>query len=267
MSPGISSYAYTWAVGVPGHEPAVPMQAMDLVDKAVDLGVNHLQIADNLPLENFSEADLTALQKYARRHQIALEVGAKKLTSNRLRRYIQISVILKSDTLRFIIDGSDYTPSVSEIIGIIKEQLPDLENHHIQLAIENHDRLLSTEFVDIIERIDSAWVGICLDTVNSMGAGEGLETVIARLAPLAVNFHVKEFTVKRLYHMMGFAIEGLPLGTGMLPVTDTLMHLGPRCKTAILEQWLPPEQDIQATIRKEDQWAKESIRYLKSVLT
>lgn len=35
MTSGISSYAYTWAIGVPGHEPEHPMSALDLINKVV----------------------------------------------------------------------------------------------------------------------------------------------------------------------------------------------------------------------------------------
>ena len=49
------------------------------------------------------------------------------------------------------------------------------------LAIENHDRFNSTTLVEILERIDSDRVGICLDTVNSFGALEGPEVVLENL--------------------------------------------------------------------------------------
>lgn len=99
-----------------------------------------------------------------------------------------------------------------------------------------------------------------------MGAGEGLETVIERLAPLTVNLHVKEFSVERVFHQMGFVIEGKPLGKGMLPLAELVKKVSPLCQSAILEQWTPPEQTIEATIKKEKDWALESISYLKSTL-
>ena len=268
LNPGISSYAYTWAVGVPGMEPEQPMTAFALIDKAVSLEVNYLQIADNMPLEDFPEKSLRELLAYAQRHSVEIEVGARKLTIARLSAYLEIASLLDSRLLRFIIDGPDYTPEVDKVVEIIRQALPALEKNRVYLALENHDRLLTTAFVEIIEKVGSEWVGICLDTVNSMGAGEGLETVIERLGPLSVNFHVKEFTVKRIYHMMGFEIEGLPLGEGQLPLEKVLENLGPDCRTAILEQWVPPvTDDIQATINRENEWATQSIEYLKRALS
>ncbi len=267
LEPGISSYTYTWAIGVPSSGPEHPMGAYGLIDKAVELGVKVVQIADNLPLENLQQKELIDLKIYAQDRQVKIEVGARKLTKERLEQHIAIANTLDSDLLRFVIDGPGYEPTLDKAVEIIKSSLSMLKNNNVRLAIENHDRLLATEFVEIIQQVGDPSVGICLDTVNSMGAAEGLETVIERLGPLCINLHVKEFTVKRISHLMGFAIEGLPLGTGMLPVGTILQRLGSGCRTAILEQWPPPvEGDLEATIKRENEWAVQSMAYLKNVL-
>jgi L-ribulose-5-phosphate 3-epimerase UlaE len=102
-----------------------------------------------------------------------------------------------------------------------------------------------------------------------MGAGEGVETVVDILAPYTVNLHVKDFHVQRVYHMMGFVVEGRPAGKGMLNTEWLLERLAPykKCQSAILELWTPPEENIQATIEKENRWAEESIRYLKHIIS
>lgn len=266
MKAGISSYSYTWAIGVPGREPERPLTVFDLIDLAIELNVNVLQIADNLPLEKFSVQELKEFKYFADQAGISIEVGAREMTPERLRRFIGIARQLGSPILRFVIDGADFEPELTEIHGIIQQIVPELEDAGIILAIENHDRLLSREFVQIVEKSGSKNVGICLDTVNSMGAGEGLETVISQLAPLAVNLHVKEFSIRRVSHKMGFVIEGVPLGKGMLPVAELISKVSPRCQSAILEQWTPPEATIQETILKERRWAEESISFLKTII-
>lgn len=266
MDIGISSYTYTWAVGVPEREPERPLTVFDLIDLAIELDVNVLQIADNLPLEKFSVQELKEFKYFANQAGIRIEVGAREMTLERLRRYIGIAQQLESPILRFVIDGTDFEPGLNEIHAIIQQIVPELEDAGIILAIENHDRLFSREFVEIVEKSGSKNVGICLDTVNSMGAGEGLETVIGQLAPLAVNLHVKEFLIRRFSHKMGFVIEGVPLGKGILPVAELISKVSPRCQSAILEQWTPPEPTIQETILKERKWAEESISFLKTII-
>ena len=52
MQLGISSYTFSWAVGIPGYpQPLQPLTALALLDRASELGVGVVQIADNLPLD------------------------------------------------------------------------------------------------------------------------------------------------------------------------------------------------------------------------
>ncbi len=170
---------------------------------------------------------------------------------------------MKSRILRFSIDGADYKPRVEEVVAIIKNSLPELKNRGIILALENHERLYTHEFSEMMQAISDPAVGICLDCANSLGVGEGFHEVVNALAPFTVNFHLKEVFIKRKYHMMGFDIEGRPFGEGRLPLEWMLQQLPAKCKTGILEQWTPPDDDLQDTIKKEREWAEKSIAYLK----
>ena len=51
-----------------------------------------------------------------------------------------------------------------------------------------------------------------------MGEGEGVAAVVDTLAPSPLNLHLKEFTVARVSHKMGFVVEGCPAGQGMLNI-------------------------------------------------
>jgi sugar phosphate isomerase/epimerase len=266
MKPGISTYTYTWAIGVPGKEPKNPMTIFQLMDKAVDLGIQIVQVADNLPLDRFGQTELLKIKNRAAELGIQIEVGAKKMTAGNLEKYIEIAAFFHSPIVRFVIDGEDFQPNLEEIKQTIENAVPMLEKNKIVLVIENHDRFKAQDFVKMVEGAGSEFVAICLDSVNSMGAGEGLETVIGKLAPLTANLHVKEFLVQRVSHKMGFVIEGCPLGEGMLPLTELIKLMPERCQSAILEQWTPPEDCIEATINKEAFWAEQSIKYLKSIL-
>jgi len=266
MIPGLSSYTYTWAVGVPEHEPGTCLTAFDLVDLTIKAGMTVLQIADNLPLHKYDASELRELKEYSQANGISIEVGTRKLDIKTLNTYIPIASFFGSPFLRIVIDEGSYKPELAVIKKIILEALPEFKSRGIKLAIENHDRLTCRQFVEIVEGTDPEWVGICLDTVNSMGAGEGLETVVERLAPLAINFHVKEFRIFRPEHKMGFIVEGAILGKGILPLEEIIPKLGKNCKTAILEQWTPPLGNIEETIEREYEWASKSANYLKSKL-
>jgi hypothetical protein len=56
----------------------------------------------------------------------------------------------------------------------------------------------------VIRRIASPHGGICLDTANSLGRPELLETVVEHLADLAVVLHAKDYDIRRVDTRMGF---------------------------------------------------------------
>jgi L-ribulose-5-phosphate 3-epimerase UlaE len=100
-----------------------------------------------------------------------------------------------------------------------------------------------------------------------MGAGEGFETVSEILLPYTINLHLKDFSIRRVSYKMGLLIEGRPAGKGMLNIRELVERLSvtKRCDSAILELWTVPEPEIEETIKKEEQWAQESISYLKDI--
>lgn len=266
MDAGISSYTFAWAFGIPGNRPEKPMTIFNLIEVAMSLEAKVIQIADNVSLEKFSDQELTEFKFFANQAEMRIEVGARGMTIERLRQYVNIAHLLGASVLYFAIDGPDFEPSLDEIHDIIRTIVPELDALKITLAIENHERLLARELVEIVERAGSKHVGICLDTVNSFGVGEGMEILTGLLAPLTVNLHVKEYSIRRFTYKMGYIIEGATLGKGMLPLTELISKVSPRCQSAILEQWTPPEKTLQETIQKEKLWAEESFLYLKSVL-
>jgi len=267
MRLGISSFTFTWAIGVPESEPVNPMPVRGLLDKASSYGIGLVQIADNLPAERLAEEELEIIAGYSNDRGISIEMGGRGLTPEHTMKCLNAAVILRSPILRMVIDAAGFEPSVPDIKTIIRDLLPEFRSRNIRLAIENHDRLKAREFEDIVVSAGSEWVGICLDSVNSMGAGEGFETVSDILMPYTINLHVKDFTIYRAAHKMGLVIEGRPAGKGMLNIQDLLFRASQNglCQSAVLELWTPPETSIEFTVKKEQQWANESIDYLKAL--
>ncbi len=265
MQLGISTYTYPWAVGVSGFMPATPLTVPDLIRRAQQKGISVLQIGDNLPLHTLSSRQLADCVALANRLNISLEVGARGLTPTTLHTYLRIARQCNSPFLRLVIDSDNYEPSAEEATGIIRESLDEIRQSGVRLAIENHDRFPARMLKRIVQSTDTDWVGICLDTANSLGAGEDTDTVSDVLAPFTFNLHIKDFTVRRVSHKMGFVVEGQPAGQGLLSVTRLLQKMIPynRCYSSTLELWTPPEANLEESIRKEDRWADQSIEYLK----
>lgn len=267
MKLGLSSYTFGWAVGVPGHAPVQPLDEHGLLDQCRKHGVKLLQIGDNLPLHTFDDTRLNRLAERAAREGVQLEVGARRLSVERVAEYVTIARRLGAELIRFVIDDADYHPTPKAVSMVLRQSVPQLAG--LKLGIENHDRFPAATLREMIESVGSDRIGVCLDTANSIGAGEGLDTVVRELGPLTVNLHLKDFQIARVPHLMGFTVEGRPAGGGMLDVPRLLQRLAPfrRCETAVLELWTPPESNLERSVAKEESWAAQSLEYLQPLFT
>jgi len=266
---GLGSYSFAWAIGVPGFPVRRPLDAFGLVGRAAEWKLPVVQIADNLPLDRLSEGDLGALRRLADRAGVALEVGMRGLREEAVLRHLDIAGTLGSPILRAVVDGPGFEPGPEEVVAILRRLVPALERAGVTLAIENHDRFPSAALAGMVRAAGSGRVGICLDTVNSFGALEGPAVVVETLGPLTVNLHLKDFVVRRAGHKMGFAVEGAPAGEGRLDIpwlVGRLRALG-RDPNAILELWVPPEEDVEQTVSKELEWARRSVETVRPLLS
>lgn len=263
---GLSSFTYGWKIGSESFRSPFSPDENGLLEKTVQMGLKCLQLGDNLPVHLLDHERRERLKKTATENNIRLELGARGMTPAHLELYIGLAIDFRAPLLRFVIDGEDYEPGTDTIIGILKDVKPVLEKNGIVLGIENHDRFRSRELAGIIEEAGSDHIGICLDCANSLGAGEGLEQVAGTLAPYTVNLHIKDFSVTRLPHKMGFIVEGAPFGKGLLDLDFLMKKLAQygKCQSAILEQWVPPEVSHEDAVLKEEAWAEEGIMRLKA---
>jgi sugar phosphate isomerase/epimerase len=239
------------------------MDAFALLEKARALNADVLQIADNLPIGHLGDAELRELRSTADGFGIALEVGTRGIKPENIERFFAIAQILGSPILRVVIDSKGHEPDITEICDLLLPFAPKFKSANIKLAIENHDRLTCAEFNEIIDRLGSDWVGICLDTVN--GAVEAPNTVVPALAPRAINVHMKDFEIVRTNGQMGFTVQGTALGKGRLDVDSVISSVGGSTReiTSVIELWTPRQDSYLATVELEEAWANESVMYLR----
>ena len=243
---GVGSYTWSWAVG------NGTMSALDIIARAEAHGLDCVQLCNNLPFES-----LQNLSENLPETSLVLEMGTQGLAN--LANWLPLAERFGSPLLRFVIDLPEHHPSAEEVIEALRPYLPRLEAQKTVLAIENHDRFPARTLAQIVETLNSQWVGICLDTANSLGAGEGLETVLDVLSPYTVCLHLKDISIRRLPHLMGFHIEGAKPTEGMIDfaqILETVIAQG-RCQSVILEQW-PPDPAC------ENEWAEAGIAWLKT---
>jgi len=266
---GLSSFTYPFACGInPAKQPQNPMTPMQFLKKAVELNVQSVQFSHNMPLEVCKDDELQGIRSYAELHGIRLENGMKRMTSERLHRYIAISEQIGAKLLRIITDGADYEPTVHEIVGILNDAIPLIEKSGLVLGIENHDRLMAWEYAEIAKQVNHPLVGLVVDTTNSLSTEEPVEEVLKWMAPYCVCCHLKDYTIKRSNFGIGLAIVGASVGTGRQDILKVISYLQSHAKqdfSTILESWMEPCGTLEETLIQEEAWARDSVAYLKSL--
>ena len=272
MIPGIGSYALTWAIGVPDWpQPEQPMDAFELVALAASVNSPLVQLADNVPLESLSLAELDRLAKTAATAGIRLETGTRGTEPARMERHLAIAERLGARLVRTLA----LSPDLDAVHADLAAVLPAYAEKGIAIALENHGLHRAQALADLILGLRAALpdaaacIGCCLDTVNSFGALEGPEPVIAALAPLTLCLHLKEFVIRRHPHQMGFEIIGAPAGSGRLDIPAVIACVrghaaaqGREMPGIVLEQWVPWQGTIDATVALERSWLSGSLAAL-----
>lgn len=264
MKLGISTYAYSWGV-CPESGPCMTLS--QLVSKAAEFRLQCIQIGDHVPFHELTKQQVKEFHKEAADAGLEIQLGARGLKEDHIKKYIDLCARTESPLLRFVIDAKHFEPTADEVIEIINRVEPELKSAGVILGIENHDRFPARVLREIMETVDSDHVAICLDTTNSLGAGEGIHEVLEELSKHTINLHIKDFSIKRVENQMGFRVNGERAGKGMLDipfVLDRLMKDG-RCESAVLEQWPVKHSTLEQTIENEKVWVDESLTYLKQV--
>ena len=268
MKLGIGTYSYMWSIGFPGAEPERPLGALGLLEIAVRLGVRVVQFGPNLPLGALSHDARQAVLEHARANSVEIEIGTRGLETEHLRGQLELAHQAGSTLLRTVpeLEGGRVA-SIPEIREHLLAIAPALAKARIRLAMEN-GRIPAQQLADLLDSLQSPWLGITLDTVNSLAIPEGTEQVVRLLARHTMCFHVKDFVVERAWHMMGFVVEGRPAGKGQMNfpwILEQLRAAG-SSPNAILELWPPPQANLGATTALEQAWAQESIRWLRQYI-
>ena len=91
---------------------------------------------------------------------------------------------------------------------------PVVVRHRMRLAIENHKDFRIDQMLGMLRRIDSDYIGVCVDTGNSFALLEDPMEVIKAYAPYGFSAHLKDMAVAE--YEEGFLLADVPLGQGLL---------------------------------------------------
>lgn len=164
---------------------------------------------------------------------------------------------------------SDIVVQLAERIREFKENLPLIEKYGIKIALENHCDLFADEVIWIVEQLHHPLIGACLDTMNSLVVGEGVEECVRKLAPYAYCVHFCD--IKIVVDPNGTHSIGTAVGQGdndCVKIMQELRANAPEAlDTIVFEVELPLSgYSIEEGREIELQAARESIAYMRDKL-
>ena len=263
MTIGVGTYAFFWQWQTTA---AQPLSLTDMIDKAARWDVGLFQICDYPLIETYDDVALIALRRHAEARSVQLELGTRGVQPEHLARYLHMAEALDVTLVRSMVNSGDHRPTTDEAVRLLQQVMPAYETAGVTVALETYEQVPVRDLVRVVEEVDSAALGICLDPGNCVASLELPATTVELTAPYVRNIHVKDFAFSRRDGWVGFTFAGCPLGEGLLDyrhLVDTVQaeELG---LNQIIEHWLPWQGDSATTIEIEDQWTLHNLSYLRS---
>jgi sugar phosphate isomerase/epimerase len=197
---------YCHSLGAGGVQIGLDSLEGDYIDRlrrrTSELGM-YLEVIVSLPKGN-------GVADFERRVDAARQAGAVCLRSACLngRRYENFTSL--DQWKKFVTESH-------ERIGLA---VPVLEKYKVPLGLENHKDWTADEMVALIQRHNSEFLGVCLDTGNNIALLDDPMEVVTKLAPFAATTHFKNMAVKD--DQDGFLLSEVPLGQGVLDLAQVV---------------------------------------------
>ena len=189
MKVGIDSYCYHRFFGEvygPLGEPNRRMTYADFLRRAAELKVDGVSL-ETCFFESLDDAYLKGLKEIidaggmepviAWGHPKGFEGGKAPQAMADLEKMYRVCHILGAKVMRVVGSSLDYRndphePQLQALTAIFKEAARVAEGEGVKLAMENHFDFTTDEFMDLVDRVDSPYFGVCFDTGNALRIGD-----------------------------------------------------------------------------------------------
>jgi sugar phosphate isomerase/epimerase len=158
-------------------------------------------------------------------------------------------------------------PQLENIARKAEAAAPVAQNAGVRLCLENHTEAFSDEVIWIINRVNHPYVGVCVDTNNSLMVGEDPLTAIRKLAPLSFTNHFSDHRI--VFDQYGCRITGVATGSGDVPMREAYQVIKANCNMKRLNievEFDPGADGSEEARRREYEAVVESIRFVREEL-
>jgi len=231
---GLDTNSYRLATGLYEYKPERPLGLQDLIARASEMGLAGLHIANGRLLESLDDDYLRQVRQEAEQRSLYLELGAHGTEPSQLREAIQAAATLGSSIVRTYV-GADrqrgwapWRQQLDRAVDGLKQIASFAKDNGVTIAVENHGDSTSAEIVNLLDKVGSDQVGVCLDTGKALLVVEDPQLAAQNLAPYTVTACLTDYQL--VATARGAKIIGCALGQGVvdfLPIIQMLRERKP----------------------------------------
>jgi sugar phosphate isomerase/epimerase len=202
--------SYCAELGAGGIQAALPSDDGDYARKVGDLlRKNGMYFEASVELPR-GESDIDAFQRTVR---AADQAGATVIRT----------VLFSGRRYESFTDAAQFQEARQAAWKSITLAEPVLRKRKIKLAIENHKDLRSEDLLQLIGRIQSEYVGVCVDLGNNYALMEDPIDIVRAFSKFAYSCHIKDHVLKS--YNKGFLLFDAKLGTGVINLRQAVSTL------------------------------------------
>ncbi len=234
-----NSFDIHWKAGRDQHPLARFKDPLEFLDYCHQLGAGGVQVSLRAKEPEFAARFRTKRESHGMFFEGTMALPQREADVARFEAELRLNQEAGAAVVRTaMLSGRRYeTFDTAEAFRAFKERSwqslvlaePVVRKHRIFLAVENHKDWHPLELVEIIKRLNSEFVGVCVDTGNNLALLDDPMEVVETLAPLAFSTHLKDMAVQE--YPDGFLLSEVPLGEGFLDLkrmVDCLQKAHPK---------------------------------------
>jgi len=234
MKVGIDSYCFHRFFGEVYPHQTAPEKSMTMEDFLVyakELDVDGVSL-ESCFFPSFEEAWFKDMRSqlddygfdrvYAWGHPDGLEAGKNRDEYENMVAQIKNARLIGADVMRVVASSlmfrfEPHGPQIDILVDWFKDAVKVAEEYDVKLAVENHIDYTSDECVEFLERVDSPYLGLNLDTGNFLRLLDDPVEGTRKLADKVLATHIKDLKpVKGLNATEWYFFSSTPVGDGLV---------------------------------------------------
>ncbi len=242
MKVGIDSYSYHRLYGevYPNQlDPGKQWEFEQCIDEAVRLGVEGISLetcfmpgfdADYLARlkDRLDEHGLERMVAWG--HPDGLEGGANREAAREIEQHLATTLAVGGNVMRIV--GSSlmfrdqpHGPQIEALSEILSESVKRAEDAGVRLAIENHIDFTSDEILELLNNVDSEFLGVNFDSGNCLRVFEDPVEAARKLAKHTYATHIKDINPGKGSPMDWTFWASAPAGGGIIDMPGVVAAL------------------------------------------